>query len=202
MLLFGASGHAKVIVTILRSMGQEVTALFDDDLEKRLLAGISVVGTYDPAYQPEELIIISIGHNRIRQSIANQLSHRFGVARHATAVIDTSVTIGAGSVIMQGAIVQADTVLGRHVIINTGASVDHDCTIGDFVHIAPGAVLCGSVQVGNGTLIGAGSIIAPNLSIGTNCLIAAGSVVTTSIPDGAIVRGNPSRIIKKPPTSY
>lgn len=202
MLLYGASGHAKVIVSIVRSMGKEITALFDDDPEKKLLAGIPVVGAYDPAYLPQESIIISIGHNGIRQKVADQISHPFGKAQHHSALVDTSAVMGEGSVVMQGAIVQADAIIGRHVIINTGASVDHDCTIGDFVHIAPGVVLCGTIRVGNGTLIGAGSSIAPNLSIGANCLIAAGSVVTTSIPDGAIVRGNPARIIKKLSISY
>lgn len=202
MLLYGASGHAKVIVSILKAGGQEVKALFDDDLSKKTLSGIPVAGIYNPAYSPGTSIIISIGHNGIRKRVANLIEHPFGKARHPSALIDMSVEIGEGTVIMHGAVVQADAKIGRHAIINTAASVDHDCIVGDFVHIAPGAVLCGTVNVGAGTLIGAGSIIAPNLRIGANCLVAAGSVVTTSIPDGATVRGNPARIIQRRPISH
>ncbi|GHB54808.1 acetyltransferase [Persicitalea jodogahamensis] len=195
MLLYGASGHAKVINSILRATGQEVTAIFDDDLGKKNLGDIAVVGQYDPDFQTAAPLIISIGYNDIRRKVAGKIRHRFGRAIHPSALIDETATIGEGTVIMPGVIVQADARIGRHVIVNTAATVDHDCLLGDFVHIAPGVVLCGAVQVGESTLIGAGCVVAPNLTIGANCLIAAGSVVTTHIPDGATVRGNPARVV-------
>ncbi len=196
MLLYGASGHAKVIVSILQASGQEVPAIFDDDLSKKDLGTIPVIGSYDPNHQPAASLIISIGYNDIRRKVAETTQHRFGTAIHPTAIVDESVVVGEGTVIMHGAIVQVGTSIGKHVIINTGATVDHDCKLGDFVHVAPGVTLCGSVQVGENTLIGAGSVVAPNLTIGANCLVAAGSMVTTSIPEGATVRGNPARIIR------
>lgn len=195
MLLYGASGHAKVVNSILRATGQEVTAIFDDDLGKKNLGDIPVVGVYDPDFQPAAPLIISIGYNDIRRKVAARIRHRFGTAIHPSALVDESATIGEGTVIMPGVILQADARLGRHVVVNTAATVDHDCVLGDFVHLAPGVVLCGAVQVGDGTLIGAGSVIAPNLTIGVNCLIAAGSVVTMHVPDGATVRGNPARVV-------
>lgn len=199
MLLYGASGHAKVLVSILRAARQEVSAIFDDDLDKKDLGTIPVIGSYDPNHQPAAPLIIAIGYNAIRRKVAEKIQHRFGIALHPTASIDESVTVGEGTVIMHGAIVQAGTSIGNHVIVNTGATVDHDCYLADFVHVAPGVTLCGSVRVGGGTLIGAGSVVAPNLSIGADCLVAAGSVVTVSIPDGATVRGNPARIIRSNP---
>lgn len=200
MLLYGASGHAKVLVSILRASGQEVSAIFDDDLNKKDLGTIPVIGSYDPNHQPAAPLIIAIGYNVIRRKVAERIQHRFGTAIHPTALLDESVTVGEGTVVMHGAIVQAGTCLGNHVIVNTGATVDHDCYLSDFVHVAPGVTLCGSVRVGENTLIGAGSVIAPNLSIGADCLVAAGSVVTVSIPDGTTVRGNPARIIRSNPS--
>jgi sugar O-acyltransferase (sialic acid O-acetyltransferase NeuD family) len=195
MLLYGASGHAKVIASILQAQGEPVTAIFDDDPAKTLLKNIPVVGTYRSAYAPHERLIISIGNNAIRHRVASQIRHRFGTAIHPSALVDVSVSVSEGTVIMHGAIVQADARVGRHVIINTGATVDHDCQLDDFVHIAPGVTLCGSVHIGTQTLVGAGSVIAPNLTIGAHCLIAAGSVVVSSIPDGCTVRGHPARVI-------
>lgn len=200
MLLYGASGHAKVLVSILRASGQEVSAIFDDDLNKKDLDTIPVIGSYDPNHQPAAPLIIAIGYNAIRRKVAERIQHRFGTAIHPAALLDESVTVGEGTVVMHGAIVQAGTFLGNHVIVNTGATVDHDCYLSDFVHVAPGVTLCGSVRVGENTLIGAGSVVAPNLSIGADCLVAAGSVVTVSIPDGATVRGNPARIIRSNPS--
>jgi UDP-2-acetamido-3-amino-2,3-dideoxy-glucuronate N-acetyltransferase len=44
-----------------------------------------------------------------------------------------------------------------------------------------------------GAAIGSRSVILPGLTIGRWALIAAGSVVTKSVPDHAIVAGNPAR---------
>lgn len=196
MLLYGASGHAKVIISCLRAQHIEINAIFDDDLSKKELWGIPVVGSYRAQQFPLFPLIISIGYNTIRKKVAATIQHPFGKIAHPTAIIDESVVWGEGSVIFHNTVIQADAFIGKHVIINTAASVDHDCVLEDFVHIAPNAVLCGNVRVGESTLIGAGTVVAPNLRIGKNCLIAAGSVITKHIPDNAIVRGNPAQIIK------
>jgi acetyltransferase-like isoleucine patch superfamily enzyme len=44
--------------------------------------------------------------------------------------------------------------------------------------------------------IGANSTILPGVTIGENALVGAGSVVVHDVPDGAVVAGNPARIIK------
>jgi sugar O-acyltransferase (sialic acid O-acetyltransferase NeuD family) len=196
MLLYGASGHAKVIISCLRANGQTITAIFDDDLTKKELWQIPVVGSYRPDFETNEELIISIGYNHIRKKVSELIKNPFGQVVHPSAIVDESVQLGEGTVVFHGAVLQADTQIGKHVIINTSASIDHDCVISDFVHIAPNSTLCGNVCVGEGTLIGAGTIVTPNLKIGKNCLIAAGSVITKNIPDNAIVRGNPARIIK------
>jgi sugar O-acyltransferase (sialic acid O-acetyltransferase NeuD family) len=196
MLLYGASGHAKVIISCLQANNLSITGIFDDDLSKKELGLIPVAGSYSPDYEPQEQLIISIGANPIRRKVAAFIQHQFGKVIHPSALIEAGVQVGEGSVVLHRAVLQADVQVGKHVIINTSASVDHECIIEDFAHIAPGAILCGNVRVGEGTIIGAGTIVTPNLTIGKNCLIAAGSVITKNIPDCAIVRGNPARIIK------
>jgi len=53
----------------------------------------------------------------------------------------------------------------------------------------------GEVIIGDYTFIGTSSIIFPGVVIGKGCLIKAGSVVTRSIPDYAVVSGNPATVI-------
>jgi sugar O-acyltransferase (sialic acid O-acetyltransferase NeuD family) len=195
MLLYGASGHAKVILSCLFAANQPVTAIFDDDPAKSLLWRVPVVGSYRPDYRPDLPLLITIGANHIRQRVSQRITHQFGRAVHPLALVDPSVTVGDGSVVLHGAVTQADTILGQHCIVNTGACVDHDCWVGDFVHVAPNATLCGTVQVGEGTLIGAGAVVMPNLTIGRWVSIGAGAVVTKSVPDYAVVVGNPGRIV-------
>ncbi len=196
MLLYGAGGHAKVLISCVRSSRMNIRGIFDDNPEIKDLLGTPVLGKYDESLMPEEGMTISIGNNAIRKQIAGKVSHCFRVITHPSALIDPNVHIGQGTVCLHRCVIQSGATIGCHVIINTGTIVEHDCRIGDFVHLAPGVVICGNVSIGEGTLIGAGSVVIPNILIGRNCLVAAGSVVTSNILDNAIVRGNPARIIR------
>ncbi|MCF0065336.1 acetyltransferase [Dyadobacter chenwenxiniae] len=197
MLIYGAGGHAKVIVSLLRDSGVEVAAIFDDDPVGKVLGNLFISGPYDRNVYEDQQLILAIGDNFIRKKHALQVSHRFANAFHSSSLIERNVPFGLGNVVLHRAVIQTDSIIGNHCIVNTGALVDHECKISDFVHISPGSVLCGNVTVGECTLIGAGSVVVPNVVIGKNCIIGAGSVVTKDIPDGAIARGNPARIIKQ-----
>ena len=192
MYLYGASGHAKVIIDILRANHESIEALFDDNEELHHLLNYPVLRSGE-VIGP---IIISIGNNSIRQKIAVKLQVTFGKAFHPSAIISEEAKIDVGTVVMQGAIIQSDVKIGKHCIINTGASVDHECILNDFVHISPHCTLCGNVEIGEGTWIGAGSTIIPGVKVGKWSVIGAGSVVTKDIPDGVLAVGNRCKIIK------
>lgn len=192
MYLYGASGHAKVIIDILRANNETIEALFDDN------ESITHLLDY-PVLRPSQArgpLIVSIGDNKIRAKIVSSLPVSFGKAIHPSAVVSDYANVGEGSVVMQGAVIQSCAKVGRHCIINTGASVDHDCHIEDFVHISPHCTLCGNVSIGEGTWVGAGSIIIPGVKIGKWCVIGAGSVVTEDLPDRVLAVGNRCNIIK------
>ncbi|MCE6988836.1 acetyltransferase [Dyadobacter sp. CY323] len=195
MIIYGAGGHAKVISGILAACGETLLLVFDDDITRNSFSNSVEVVSYIPELFPDENLIIAIGDNLVRRSIASKVSHQFGNAIHPSALIDTEVCKNSGIVIMQNVVIQAGSSIGTHVIVNTSAVVDHDCALGDFVHVGPGATLCGNVVVGENTLVGAGSTVIPNIQIGKNCKIGAGTVVTKDIPDNVTVYGNPGKII-------
>jgi sugar O-acyltransferase (sialic acid O-acetyltransferase NeuD family) len=199
MLLYGGSGHAKVIIDCLLANGMAVHGIFDDNPALTSLLNLTVIGSYDHTYMPSEQLIISIGQNHIRQKVAQSISHIFGKAIHPSALLSTFATVGEGSVLIHQSVVQAGTVIGRHCIINTSASIDHDCIIEDFVHISPNATLSGNVRVGEGTHIGAGATIIQGITVGKWCTVGAGAVVIRDVPDYATVVGVPARVIKVKP---
>lgn len=192
MYLYGASGHAKVIIDILRANDEPIEALFDDN------EAIDSLLDYPVLRSPEVRgpLIVSIGNNSIRKKIAERIQVEFGKAFHPSAVISGAASVEEGTVIMQGAIIQSCVCIGKHCIINTGASVDHECRIGDYVHISPHATLCGNVTIGEGTWIGAGTTVIPGVKIGAWSVIGAGSVVSKDIPDHVLAVGNRCKIIK------
>lgn len=191
MFLYGASGHARVVIDILHAMGIKVNAIIDDNPNLSELDGVEV----RHCFNNESPMILTIGKNYVRRRLSEELDCEWGTAVHPTAIISPTATIGEGSVVMHGAIIQPHTKVGKHCIINTGASVDHECLIGDFVHISPHATVCGQVEVGDGTWIGAGATIIQCVKIGKDCVIGAGSVVLHDVPDGTKVAGNPAREI-------
>jgi len=191
--LYGASGHAKVILEMIQSGSGQVLFLFDDDMSIKSLNNYTVIGKFNKERAKGKLAIISVGNNRVRKEIVDRIEADYGWLADKSAILSTSATIEVGSVIMPSAIINASTTIGEHVIVNTRASIDHDCTISSFVHIAPGTTICGGVSVGEGTLIGAGSVVLPNVNIGKWAIIGAGSVVTKNIPDYVTVKGNPAR---------
>lgn len=193
MYLYGASGHAMVIVDILKSNGVVIDGVFDDNPSVVKLLDYPVSKMRDKASP----LIISIGSNKIRKMIAGRLDVVFGQAIHPSAIISENCEIKEGSVVMQGAILQSGVKVGKHCIVNTGASVDHECRIGDFAHVSPHCTLCGNVSVGEGTWVGAGTIVIPGVKIGKWSVIGAGSVVVGDIPDGVVAYGNPCKVIRK-----
>jgi len=199
MYLFGASGHAKVIIDSLTATGIAVQGLFDDNPDIRFLLKYPVFGPFDKDILGDDSLIISVGFNNIRKKIVDRLPANimYGRAIHPSAIISEYASVGEGSVVMQGAIIQSCTTVGKHCIVNTAASVDHDCVIEDFVHISPHATLCGGVSVGEGSQVGAGAVVIPGIRIGRWSLVAAGAVVLRDVPDNVIVMGNPVKIPDK-----
>ena len=126
MYLYGASGHAKVVIEILEALDVKVDGLFDDNPLITELIGYHVE-PYD-AVKGKELII-SIGNNNIRRKLAGILKVEYGIAVHPRSHISGRSSIQAGTVVMAGVTINSGSSIGRHCIINTNASVDHDCEL-------------------------------------------------------------------------
>lgn len=55
---------------------------------------------------------------------------------------------------------------------------------------------CVSTRVKRGASIGSGVTILCGVTIGERAIVGAGSVVTRDVPDGAVVAGNPARLLR------
>ncbi len=198
IFLYGAGGHAKVVIDIIEKENKYKIVFIVDDGPQRKgdhLLGYPIVGgrkeLLDIRHRPSKAIV-AIGDNQARKKVVEFLEQQdieFVNTIHPTAIIAKNVFIGPGSVVMAMVAINPCTRIGNHVIVNTAASVDHDCIIEDFVHLAPGTTICGTVTVGNGTLIGAGSTIIPNVTIGKKVLVGAGTTIYKDIANDIKVIG-------------
>lgn len=194
--LYGASGHCKVIIDILKNNNINLKAIFDDKPKNNQIADIPVVEASSIKDVNNGQIIVSIGDNKIRKQIAEKIRLPFFTAIHPTAVVSENSKIDVGTVVMPVVVINFGAVIGKHCIINTGAIIEHDCKISDYVHISPQAALAGNVTVGEGTHIGIGVSIIQGIKIGAGVTIGAGAVIINDVPDFAVVVGNPGNIIK------
>lgn len=194
MILFGASGHAKVILDILFLNRVSVEKIIDDHPSFEKLFKIPVEKNTSDFEGLEA--IISIGNNGIRKSIAEKYSLHYQKAIHPKSTISQFSEIGEGTVVMANAVLNPGCKIGTHCIINTAAIIEHDCVLEDFVHISPNAALAGNVFVGEGTHIGIGASIIQGIKIGKWATIGAGAVIIRDVPEFATVVGNPGKIIK------
>lgn len=204
IFVFGASGHAKVVIDIIEKQGlYEIAFLVDDDpvLKDTDFYGYHVIGGKQELLDTRDQIsggIVAIGSNRARIAVAQWLSENgydLVSVVHPSAQLARGTIIGSGTVVMAGAVINSDTSIGNNVIINTKASIDHDCIIGDGVHIAPGVILCGTINIGAGTFVCAGATIIPNLTIGSSVIVGAGSTVIRDVPDNVTVVGSPAKLV-------
>lgn len=213
-VIWGSSGHARVLSEILSSQEHRIVALFDNNESASsvienvpLFVGYIGFQEWLSLHQAQEdirmisgLVAIGGSNGRDRLSIQEFMKSsglQIPVIQHPRACISTTSLIDEGSQMLAGSVISVMSTVGKACIINTNASVDHECIIGNGVHIAPGATLCGCVTVEDFSMIGAGAVVLPRLKIGADSIVGAGSVVTKDVPPSVVVTGNPARIVRK-----
>jgi len=106
------------------------------------------------------------------------------------------IKIGPNTMISLGAkldVRRGEIIIGNNCTITYGCILlSHDATA-KWLH--PGDNGAGKIIIEDDVFIGVGTIVMRNVRIGKGAIIGAGSVITKDVPAGAIVTGNPQRII-------
>ncbi|SRR5581483_9669909 len=129
--------------------------------------------------------------------------------------IGDEVKIGAFVEIQKGVKVGNRCKISSHTFICEGVSLEDEVFIGHNVTFIndryPRATAangqlqteadwtCIPTRIKRGASIGSGATLLCGITVGENAVVGAGSVVTRDVPAGAVVAGNPARVIKSLP---
>jgi len=167
-----------------------------------------------PAASGEEAVATLIGANSLLRShtviyAGNTIGAHFQTGHHVMIrecnIIGDQVSVGTGTVI------EHHVQIGNRVRIHSQAFIPEYSVLEDDCWIGPNVVLtnalhplCPEVKkclkgptIRRGAKIGANAVLLPDIVIGAGALIGAGSVVVEDVPDGAVVAGNPARVVKR-----
>lgn len=205
LIMLGAGGHAKVLLSLAQASGLNVIGVCDPELAEqgcdqwrgvRVLGGDEALDAFDPAsvglINGIGQLVGSTGRRKVFERLKAK-GFRFPVLVHPTAWVDPSAVLNEGAQVMAGAVIQADTSVGLNSIINTQASVDHDCYLGAHVHVAPGATLCGNVQVQDLAFIASGATVIQGLTVEEGAVVGAGAVLVRNLAARLMLIGPAAR---------
>lgn len=201
IILFGAGGHARVVADIAECLDIRVVAMVSESPSN--VRGRRVVSSVEQARaeHPDAAWVVAIGDNFARRSVFLRLAQRFGMQSFATlihpkAAVAADARLGAGTVVMAGAVINPGTRVGDHCIVNTGANIDHDCDVHDFASLAPGVVTGGNVRIGTAAAVSIGATVRHGVNIGEYTVVGAGAVVLGDLPPRCIAYGVPCRVVR------
>ncbi len=119
--------------------------------------------------------------------------------------IGNNVSIGSHSIVEHHVSIGNNARLHSNVFVPEFSVLEDDCWLGPNVVVtnarypqSRGAKenLRGAI-IRRGAKIGANATLLPGVTIGENALVGAGAVVVRDVPPGAVVVGNPARVVKR-----
>lgn len=118
--------------------------------------------------------------------------------------IGRRVSIGSHSVVEHHVSIADGVRLHTNVFVPEFSQLEEECWLG------PGVILTNAryptspsakkelvgPRIGARARIGAGAVLLPGVTVGENALIGAGAVITRDVPPGAVIAGNPGRLLR------
>ena len=120
----------------------------------------------------------------------NRIGDDVSIGSHT--IVEHHVTIG------NGVRIHSQAFIPEYSVLEDGCWIGPHVVLTNALHpLCPKAKAClKGATVKRGAKIGANATLLPDITIGEDALVGAGAVVVEDVPSGAVVAGNPARVIK------
>jgi sugar O-acyltransferase (sialic acid O-acetyltransferase NeuD family) len=202
VIIIGGGGGAKMLIDLLKnSTKYQVVGILDDKLEIGYkVMEVNVVGSLNDV---KLLLDFGINNFILAFGVLTQRDIRYQLYLnlkalgcifpniiHSNAIVEESVIMGEGNVILAMANVGSCVKIGNLNYINNNALISHDCELHDNVHLAPASVLASSIIVESNVLIGMNTTLYYGIKIGKGTTILNGLIINNSISNNVIQKTN------------
>lgn len=199
LIIFGAGGHGKTLIDLVRAVGvYQIAGLVDDSLPTgSVVMGVPVLGgaeilpeLYHRGIRLAANGVGGIGNVTVRLRVFELLAKAgFSCPNlvHPNAWVETSATLGGGVQVLVHTYIGSEARIGFGSVLNANVVVSHDCLLGCCVNLSPGALLAGNAQVDDYAQVGMGATINLNVRVGAAARIGNGATVKEDVPEGGRV---------------
>lgn len=169
ILIYGSRTFGRVIRVLVQECGHEFAGFIDD-----MNTGPDVVGPFDAAmvaHPPSTCEVVNaIGYRDLaaRETVTARIrdaGYQMPHLVHPHAYVGHDSTVGEGTYVMAGALVDCYVTLGAQAVVWPGAAISHDCVIGRNTFLSPNCTICGCCRVGDGCFVGAGAVVVDHVHV-------------------------------------
>ena len=194
IILIGAGGHCVSCIDVIEKQKKFKIIGLIDNIKNKLLLGYKTIGNdkdLKKFSKKSYYTLITIGHtknSKIRENLFRKFSKngfKFPLVVSPLSYVSKHASIGEGTIVMHGAIINAGAKVGKNCIINSKALIEHDAIIGDHCHLATRSTVNGGVLIKDNSFIGSSSVIKQNITIGKNCFINANLFVRKNLKNNS-----------------
>lgn len=204
IILIGGGGHCKSVIDVIEQENKfEIIGVID--IKEKIgnsVIGYNVIGSDDDIEKLSKTcknFLITFGQgksNDFRKNTFSKLKSlnlNLPIIQSPYSHVSKHSSIGEGTVVMHGVIVNAGSKVGANCILNTQCLIEHDVEVGNHCHISTKATLNGAVKFGDSIFAGSSCVIKDGMSICDNVIIGTGATVVKNISEPGIYVGCPAK---------
>ena len=196
IILIGAGGHCASCIDVIEMQRKFKIVGLIDNKKKNFLLNYKIIGNdkelkkFSRKIQYALITTGCIKNSKIRENLFKKISNygfKFPAIISPLSYVSKHASIGEGTIVMHGSVINAGTTIGKNCIINSKSLIEHDVVIEDYCHISTRSTVNGGVIIKKNSFVGSCSVIKQNLKIGKNCFINANLFLQKNLKDNSRV---------------